>query len=418
MDPNRQGAKNAKGESRTLARATGFSLLGVLGALAVASLGCGAPLEQRGWLAADARVFLERPRSPGQKMGTGLSVAGEPEVSLQTPGGTHTITVRPFFRWDPEDEGRTHADLRQADWLLAAGPWELGAGVGLFSWGVMEQTRVVDVLNQPDLAESMDRSAKLGQPYLRLGTDQGSCALSFWALPYFRERTFPGPSGRLRPARVVDTEHPIFEPALGPWHPSFAGRFSFTWGELDVGLSGFAGVSREPRFFAQLADGQVVPRYELGEQAGLDAQWTHDVLILKAEAVTRWTSNDHRFSWAASGGLELSLFSLGGSGLDLTLVGEATIDSRPRDELYTVLEHDAFGGLRLALNDSGSTELRAGAVTDVLTGTTFAAAHVERTFFEHWRLALGGRAFLVRADGPEAALAHDHLVEGRIAYHF
>ena len=41
---------------------------------------------------------------------------------------------------------------------------ELRAGIGRVFWGVTESYHLVDVINQTDLVENVDRKDKLGQP--------------------------------------------------------------------------------------------------------------------------------------------------------------------------------------------------------------------------------------------------------------
>jgi hypothetical protein len=386
--------------------------------LAVALGACAAPLQQRGVLALEGRTYFEMPKYHGQGFGTAPSVVAEPEYSLQSAREVHTLTLRPFVRWDPSDPARTHYDLRRADYVLSTGAWTLGAGVNTFSWGVLEGFHPVDILNQIDLVEEPDGSQKLGQPYLSVGLGSSHLALSLYALPYFRERTFPGERGRLRPMRVVDTDQSLYDTRLGPFSPSFAGRLTLTTGPLDLALSGFRGVSREPRFFAQLSDSKVVPRYDQVEQGSVEAQWTADALVLKAEGLVRWWLDDPRGSWALGGGLEYSLFDLGGSGADLTLVAEYLHDTEPPDQAVTVWDDDLFGGFRLAFGDESGTELRAGAITDVHGAGTFLSFEAQRRLGEHWKVTLAGRAFLVRPDRIESAFRGDEYVVGRLAYFF
>jgi hypothetical protein len=104
--------------------------------------------------------------------------------------------------------------------------------------------------------------------------------------------------------------------------------------------------------------------------------------------------------------------------LDLSLAAEALFDTRTVDAAPTFFKHDAFGGLRLALNDTGSAEFLGGAIVDFTDGTTFGRAGVSRRFLDHWRVAVDGFVFL----GPKGTLASSFLRDDhadlRIAYHF
>lgn len=92
---------------------------------------------------------------------------------------------------------------------------------------------------------------------LRLGLNDGEEPLALvrhwgtvtlFALPRFRERTFPGRKGRLRGELPVDTDQSSYESSLEEWHPDFAVRWTHTLGDWDIGLAHFADTSCEPRF--------------------------------------------------------------------------------------------------------------------------------------------------------------------------
>ncbi len=372
----------------------------------------------RGKTAADGRVFFEPPQQGSQRSGNGISLLAEPEFYAQSKSEVHTGTARPFVRVDPHDVERTHYDLRQADYQFRRKGAEFGAGVGLFDWGVMENHRIVDVVNQKDLVEDLDGSEKLGQPYVEAGYAGKKWGISWYYLPYFRDRTFAGARGRLRFPAVIDTDQPAFESSLGRWHPNVAARLSLTAGEFDIGLSGFSGTSREPRFFGQLSDDAVLPGYDFLEQVSADVQWTHGAFVAKGEALARWWSSSLRLSGAAAGGLEYWFFDMGGKGVDLTLTSEFYWDSRLPDQPITFYDHDVFGGFRLAFSDTGATEVLAGGMTDVFTGATFLRAETSRRFGEHWRLFLEGRGFLAPAGILETSLRHDSYAQLRVAYFF
>lgn len=386
--------------------------------LLVLSWAATACVHVRGSAAADIRGFAQPPSYSGQSSGHGVSLKAEPEAYVRSKDEAHTATVRPFVRVDPVDTGRTHYDLRQADYRFNNGGWSFGAGAGVFDWGVMENHRTVDVLNQKDLVEDIDGSEKLGQPYTKAGYDADRWSLSLYYLPYFRDRTFPGQRGRLRFPVVIDTDDPFFESSLGRWHPNVAARLSLTLGAFDIGLSGFSGTSREPRFFGQLTDDEVLPGYDFLEQVSVDASWTHGGFVAKAEALARWWSSSLRLSGAAAGGLEYWLFDLGGRGVDLTLVSEVYWDSRLPDQPVTFHDHDIFGGFRLGFSDVGAAEVRAGGMVDFITGASFLRVETSRRFGEHWRLYLDLRGFVPGRGRLEQSLRNDHYGQLRVAYFF
>ncbi|MGE0787201.1 MAG: hypothetical protein AB7S26_16135 [Sandaracinaceae bacterium] len=394
----------------------------VLGVLALAAA-CGTPVRMGGHVAADARVYLGSNRYPRQAGGSGGSFRLEPEISLQDDSRSHTLTARPFLRVDFFDPNRTHFDLRRGDYLFAEGDVEVGVGYGIFSQGVLEGLRLVDDLNQRDLVEDIDGSEKLGQPYARLGLTSGEWTFRLSYLPYFRERTFPGVRGRLRSPLVVDTTAPVYESSLRAFHPNVAAQAMFNGSGVDLGIMLFSGTAREPRFIAQLSDNDVVPGYDLLQQASFDLAVTLDGLILKLEGAARlytagFLEGEWHPSFALAGGLEYTFYDVAGSGADLTFAVEYRYDYRPPRSPFTFLQNDAFAGARLAFNDDDGTEIRAGAITDVITGYTFAQVRAQRRLLENLQLQLEGRFFAGPEGVLESAFLRDSYLQARLAYFF
>ena len=112
------------------------------------------------------------------------------------------LPLSPFFRYDNADSRRTHADLREAYFLLFGeignGEWELRVGIDQVFWGVTESQHLVDIVNQIDLVEHPNGETKLGQPMVNITYSSDWGIVEFFVLPYHRARTFPGSSGRLR----------------------------------------------------------------------------------------------------------------------------------------------------------------------------------------------------------------------------
>jgi hypothetical protein len=277
------------------------ALVGLLG------LGCLPAVSASGLVAADGRAFAYDAKYPGQDRGDSVSLVAEPQLDMKSENGVHAATLRPFYRLDPKDDKRSHADVRDASYRLATGHFQAGVGAGIFTWGVLESYKPTDVMNQTDFVEATDGSAKLGQPYGSVGWVGESVALRLYYLPYFRDRTFPGLRGRPRFSIPVDTDAPIIDAPLRRFQPSGAARFALNSGNLDFGAGLFTGLSREPRFIAELTTGAVSPRYDVMHQGSVDAQWTIGALVLKAEGFARL--------W----GDALRVFGGGGVGADYTL---------------------------------------------------------------------------------------------------
>jgi hypothetical protein len=379
--------------------------------------GCAQELKASGLVAADGRAFARAPKYVGQDRGDGVSLVAEPQLELKSASGVHDVVVHPFYRLDPNDERRSHADLREGAYKLAAGHLQAGVGTGLFTWGALESYKPTDVLNQTDFVEATDGSQKLGQPYASVGWVGDAAALRLYYLPYFRDRTFQGLRGRPRFSVPVDTDDPIFASRAGRWQPSGAARFTLNLGDFDLGAGLFTGLSREPRFVGELTTGQISPRYDLMHQASIDASWTLGALVVKGEGFARLWGDALSFFAGGGAGADYAFFKIAGEA-DLSLAGEFLFDTRPVTAPPTFFQHDAFGGLRVAFNDTSSTELLAGGIVDVVDQSTFAKAAVSRRFGDHWRVSADVNVFLGPAGKLESAFLRDDFGHVRVAYFF
>ena len=175
-----------------------------------------------GYVAAEGRLFFHDPLFADQEEHN-ASLVAQPEYYYQwESGGLFTFT--PFGRVDSADSERTHWDIRELYYLHAQDWWSFRFGLARVFWGATEFVHLVDVVNQTDLVEHIDGEDKLGQPMLQFTASRDWGTLDIFVLPYFRERTFPGQEGRLRPALVIDTDDAVYrEPrrtkGQGPRHP-------------------------------------------------------------------------------------------------------------------------------------------------------------------------------------------------------
>jgi hypothetical protein len=389
----------------------------LLALLALGGVGCLPAVQASGHVAADGKAFAYNAKYPGQDRGDGVSLVAEPQLEMKSEDGVHDATLRPFYRLDPNDEKRSHADLREGSYKLAAGHFQAGLGAGIFTWGVLESYKPTDVMNQTDFVEATDGTQKLGQPYGSIGWVGDSAALKLYYLPYFRDRTFQGIRGRPRFSVPIDTDDPIFATKARRLQPSGAARFTLNLGDFDLGAGIFSGLSREPRFIAELTTGQISPRYDLMHQGSVDAQWTLGALVLKAEGFVRLWGDSLRSFGGGGGGADYTFFKIVGDA-DFSLAAEFLFDTRPVDAAPTFFDHDGFFGVRVAANDTASTEVLAGALVDVLDRSTFAKAGVSRRFGDHWRVSLDVNVFLGPHGKLESAFLKDDYAHARIAYFF
>ena len=388
---------------------------------AVAVLAIGAPLEAvelSGRLELEPRGFLQSPAYPRQKR-HGLSLAVQPEIYHSFDDDRQSLLFTPFLRLDSADDRRSHFDVRELLYQRVFDEAELRVGIGRVFWGVTESYHLVDVINQTDLVENVDREDKLGQPLVNLTLIRDWGALDFFVLPGFRERTYPGRNGRLRSEPFVDTSRATYESGAGRDRIDYAVRWSNAIGDFDIGVAHFHGTSREPLLHAACAtppcnpftgQGYVfAPRYEVVHRTSLDLQATRDATLWKLEMLHESGQGDSYLAWVA--GFEYTWFGINESDLDLGLLVEHLFDGRGGYAPHP-LENDVFAGMRLAFNDEASTELLAGVVSDAEGDSTALNLEASRRIGVYWKVELEARAWNgVEHDDPMFPLRRDDYVQ-------
>ncbi len=377
----------------------------------------GAAAEFSGNVAAEAQLFAESPRFEDQ-FDENVTLSFEPRWSGQWNDGDDLWSIELFLRADDKDDGREHADLREALWLHLSGDNEWRFGVNTMFWGVTESRHLVDVINQIDLVEGIDGEEKLGQPMVHLKRYRDWGVLDFLVLPGFRERTFREQEGRLRPPLVVDTDRAEYESSDEDRHVDYALRFSQTYGDLDLGVSWFKGTSRDPLLLPGIDDRGnplLIPFYEQMTQLGIDAQLIYADWIWRLEAIRREADSNDYNAWTA--GFEYTFYGILESATDLGLLLEYSYDGRDKDEA-DVLDDDVFIGTRFAFNDAQSSEILAGFFVDADVRSRSFRVEASRRFGASWKGTLELQTFSnVDADDPLAALADDDYLQLEMAYY-
>ena len=364
-----------------------------------------------GNISLEGRYFSSDGAFPKQQKVGGMSLSFQPEYKNRWDDDRKTFTFTPFFRWDGKDKERTHADIRQLDYVTTKGDWEFQVGVSKVYWGVAESQHLVDVINQTDGVEGIDGEDKLGQPMLRVSrlTDNGSVDLLL--LPYFRERTFAGAKGRFRSGLVVDTDAVTYESGDKEKHLDYALRWAETIDDFDVGFHYFDGTSRDPVFNPIIKNGQVVglqPHYPLMSQIGLDLQYTGESTIWKLEVINRDVNKDHYT--AAVGGFEHTLPALE-SGAELGLLTEYHRDSRGENS-QAAFQNDVFVGARYALNDDVDSQLLLGAFLDLDDQSKSFRVEASRRLGKGFKINLEGQAFSdIDKENPLAIFEKDDYIQ-------
>lgn len=287
------------------------------------------------------------------------SVMVNPEWYWDLNGGDSSFTFSPFYRYDAMDDERSHTDIREMYYLNAWNDYEFRVGINKVFWGVTESAHLVDVVNQTDVIEALDGEEKLGQPMIEFTSVKEWGTTDLILMPYFRERTYSGKEGRLRPALLIDTDNPLYESSQEERHVDYALRYTCMLGDWDLGISYMQGTDRDP--YLLYKDGRLHPYYAQMKHTGLDVQGVVGDWLWKLETIYR-DSRDNYI--AAVTGFEYTWVGALGLRWDIGLISEYLYDSRD-ENAASMGQNDWFGGIRLAFNDEDSTEILTGITQDL-----------------------------------------------------
>lgn len=369
-----------------------------------------------GFASVEGRAFPAAPIDDAQRRHS-ASLVLQPEISHRFAAGVD-FSLIPFVRLDSADDERTHADVRECLFLYSAESYDLRFGIGRVFWGATEFLHLIDIINQTDSVESLDGEDKLGQPLLQLSLPLANGAVDFFLLPWFRERTFAGPHGRLRALLPVDTGKSRYESAAGQAHLDLAARYGFTLGSADLGLAWFHGTDREPLLLPEMsATGVVlVPWYRQISQGSVDMQAAAGDWLWKLEALYR-SGQGEAYS-AATGGIEYSFYGLAGSVMDLGVIVEFCWDER-QERATSFAENDFVIGVRLALNDPADTSVLLAVVQDLDGGARMWTVEAGRRVSDRLKVQLEGAVFAgVLDDFVLGNLRQDDFLRLEVLWYF
>jgi hypothetical protein len=266
-------------------------------------------------------------------------------------------------------------------------------------WGVTEFHHLIDIINQTDLVENIDTEDRLGQPMLQFSLVRDWGILDMYAMPYFRERLFPGEDARLGIGLPILDDDAQYESGAEEYHLDLALRWSHYFGPLELGISHFSGTSRDPILqpvTVSAATIAVRPYYPLIEQTAIDAQAILGDWAIKFEGFRRsgFAETYHAFN----AGFERTFVGLLGTRTDLGVVAEYLYDERGDAAFNTVFEHDLAVGARLQLNDAAGSQALFGLIYDTQNDDKIWSVEASRRIGTTWTLGLEARIF---ADGPD-----------------
>ncbi len=377
-----------------------------------------AELEWRGNVSFEARSFLQDPLFTEQH-NSYLSLSAEPELYIPFDGNDLALTVTPFIRIDKHDEERSHFDFREFFLFFTDADWEWRIGLNKVFWGVTESQHLVDIINQTDQVEDIDGEDKLGQPMINATWMQDWGVVELFIMPYFRERTFKGIEGRLRTPLVVDVDSVQYESSDEENHLDVALRWSgVVKDDWDVGVYYFTGTSRDPQLIpvSRPTGPVLIPRYNLIDQLGLQAQGTFESWLLKFEAIAR--HGDPENYNAAVGGFEYTFYSLMESSIDIGTLLEYHYDDRGEDA-SSPFQNDIFAGMRIAFNDTQSTDMLLGGFFDLDTDASFYRIEGSRRLGQSWKLSAAAQIFdIADSQNLQYPIRDDDFIELTFGYYF
>ena len=393
----------------------------VLYLLALGLVHFGLQADWRGNIALESRFFFEEGLQGQDEQQYSLKL--EPEYFVE--GDNSLFTFQFLARKDSMDDERTHADIRELNWLTYGDDWEFKVGISKVFWGVAESQHLVDIINQTDTLENVDSEDKLGQPMINYTSVQDWGNLSLFVMPYFRERTFAGVDGRFRAPFVIDTDLTTYDSSDEERNTDVALRWSHTLGDWDIGVAHFSGTSREPNFnpvFNPLTNSIVLaPHYDTIDQTSLDLQATLDSWLWKLEMISNSGFHSRRYT-AAVFGFEYSFYDVAESGIDVGIITEYQFDDRKTDLAGTPVLDSLVLGSRLAWNDVDSTELLVGLGINE-EQDMFWNVEASRRFGDFWKLSIEAR-LLANIEGvdptvsPFFAIRDDSFIQVELARYF
>jgi len=282
-----------------------------------------------------------------------LSVKVKPQYSHAWDQDRKVITITPYAHLNHPDNEKNHVDLREASYVGAYDDFGVTLGLSKVFWGVTESKHLVDIVNQTDSVENIDGEDKLGQPMIN-GTytsDYGN--FSLFVLPFFRERTFPGPEGRLRAPFVVDTDRATYSHEDEEKHIDYAFRWSHYLGNLEWGVSYFRGTDRSPILNLDPSTMTLTPFYVQSEQLGLELQYIYDDFLLKFEGLRKDREFDKAYVQTVAG-FEYTYSNVFG-GMDIGVLYEHLYNEKSTKADDGFYNH-SFVGSRIAVNDAQGAE--------------------------------------------------------------
>ena len=121
---------------------------------------------------------------------------------------------------------------------------------------------------------------------------------------------------------------------------------------------------------------------------------------------------------ATAGGFEYTFINIKGTGIDIGVITEAAYDERGSDAT-SGYNNDLMLGARLSLNDAQSTEILAGLIQDIDTGSSTVTLEASRRISSNWKASMEAWIF-TESNQNDAfySLRDDGHIRFELSYYF
>ncbi len=317
------------------------------------------------------------------------SLAGELEYKASFNDGSSQVKAHVFGRYDLIDQKRTHIEIREMYYQKSFKIGYTALGFRKVFWGVVESFNINDIINQKDMLEGINEDYKLGELMWQNVFINSFGTFETYFMPYHRIVEFPGANGRLRPpTNLALKNESVYKNDLENLYPSASVRYKNTFGNFDIGVNYFHGLSREPEIVLELSEIDIF--YPVINQFGGDFQYTLSGLLLKTEAIYRMSGGGNYGAFVA--GFEYTFSNFLKTGGDLGVVSEYLYDERGNNTIRG-MDNDLFLGLRFSGNDISSTQVLIGGILDMRKSTQLYSITASRRLNEIFKLEIKGNWF-------------------------
>lgn len=281
--------------------------------------------------------------------------------TFEAAGARWAFSARPRWIATRSDDPRRGFQWDELYLEMKSGQFELKAGFLKEHWGVLETRQLVDLLNTYDSLDGLIPEKKLSRKLIKASVRLGGGQLDVYHfLPKFDPQQYYRDSARFLPIRVEP--QPEYVGGADPQRPGDAARYWIAGDDLDVGISLYRGVNREPSF--SLGSSGWVTQYAQVRQLGIDATKVTGRTTYKLEMLRQWADDADRSGWKRSVGIEY-VFPRFVRAADLSLLAEYHHDKVGEAAPASIFDRKLLIGGRLEFNDLGLSSAFVGWMEDL-----------------------------------------------------